>query len=495
MYLLGYDIGSSSVKAALVAAADGRVLATVHAPDSEMPISSPNPDWAEQDPEMWWQQLVIATKKLTRLFPKEMSLVEGIGISYQMHGLVLIDDKLRPLRPAIIWCDSRAVEIGERAFREIGEERCLQQLLNSPGNFTAAKLAWVKENEPEVYRRAYKMMLPGDYIAMRMTGRVATTPGGLSEAIFWDYRKNGVSTLLLDYFGISPDLIPDLLPNISNQGMLTSRAAEELGLQPGIKIGYRAGDQPNNAMSLNVTNPGEAAATGGTSGVVYGITDQAVFDPHSRVNSFLHVNHTQEAPRIGVLLCINGAGIQYSWIRQFMALNQLDYEAMDRLAAQVPVGADKLVVLPFGNGAERMLGNKNPGAHIANLHFNRHTNAHIYRAALEGVAFSFVHGMHILQGIGLNTSVIRVGNDNLFQSAIFAQTIANLMDCTIEVVNTTGAVGAARAAGISSGHYPDLQTAMQNIEIIQTIRPVPANGAYSSAYQAWEEELSKILTN
>ncbi|RMH11948.1 MAG: carbohydrate kinase, partial [Gammaproteobacteria bacterium] len=327
MYLLGYDIGSSSVKAALVAAADGRVLATVHAPDSEMPISSRRPDWAEQEPEMWWQQLVIATKKLTSLFPKEMSLVEGIGISYQMHGLVLIDDKLKPLRPAIIWCDSRAVEIGERAFREIGEERCLQQLLNSPGNFTAAKLAWVKENEPEVYRRAYKMMLPGDYIAMRMTGRVATTPGGLSEAILWDYRKHGVSSLLLDHFDISPDLIPDLLPNISNQGLLTSRAAEELGLKPGIKIGYRAGDQPNNAMSLNVTKPGEAAATGGTSGVVYGITDQAVFDPQSRVNSFLHVNHTAENPRIGVLLCINGAGIQYSWIRQFMALNQLDYEA------------------------------------------------------------------------------------------------------------------------------------------------------------------------
>ncbi len=495
MYLLGYDIGSSSVKAALVAAAGGRVVASVHAPESEMPIASPRPGWAEQDPELWWRQLVNATKKLAGLLPKEMAQVQGIGIAYQMHGLVLIDHDLKPLRPAIIWCDSRAVGMGEKAFRAIGEEKCLRHLLNSPGNFTASKLAWVKENEPGIYRRAYKMMLPGDYIAMRLTGRVATTPGGLSEAVLWDYGKNDLASLVLDYFSIAPGLIPDLLPNVSNQGLLSNRAAEELGLRPGIVVGYRAGDQPNNAMSLNVLSPGAVAATGGTSGVVYGVTDKAVFDPQSRVNSFLHVNQKKAAPRIGVLLCINGAGIQYSWMRRFMALNQLDYAAMDRLAAQVPVGSGQLLVLPFGNGAERMLGNRNPGARIVNLHFNRHTNAHIYRAALEGVAFAFVHGMHIFKEMGLNTSVIRVGNDNLFRSEIFSRTIANLVGCSIEVVNSGGAVGAARAAGVTTGHYPDLQTAMKNIEIIQTIRPVPANDAYSSAYQAWEDELRKILTN
>lgn len=495
MYLLGYDIGSSSVKAALVAVKDARVIATVHDPEDELPIAAPHPNWAEQDPEIWWSSLVNATKKLSSLYPKEMALVEGIGISYQMHGLVLIDNNLKPLRPAIIWCDSRAVEIGEKAFNTIGEAKCLEHLLNAPGNFTASKLAWVKEHEPDIYRRAYKMMLPGDYIAMRMTGRVVTTPGGLSESILWDFKKNAVADFVLDYFNISPNLIPEVVPNISNQGILTNRAAEELGLQPGITIGFRAGDQPNNAMSLNVINAGEAAATGGTSGVVYGVTDKAVFDPQSRVNSFAHVNHTAEEPKIGVLLCINGAGIQYSWVKQFMALNQLDYAEMDRLAAAVPVGADELVVLPFGNGAERMLGNKNPGAHIANLHFNRHNNAHIYRAALEGVAFSFVHGMRILNDMGLNTSIIRVGNDNLFQSAIFSQTISNLMQCSIEVIATTGAVGAARATGVTTSHYPDLETAMKNIEIIHTYRPVSANGAYPKAFELWEEELDKILTN
>ena len=493
MYLLGYDIGSSSVKAALVAVADGRVLATVQAPETEMPIAAPQPGWAEQDPGIWWQQVVAATRKLHTLHPGAMRQVEGIGIAYQMHGLVLVDKALQPLRPAIIWCDSRAVDIGQRAFREIGKEKCLEHLLNSPGNFTASKLAWVRQNEPAIFRRAYKMMLPGDYIALRMTGRTCTTPAGLSEGILWDYRKNAVANFVLDYFKISPDLLPEIVPNSSNQGRLTQQAAAELGLPSGITVGYRAGDQPNNALSLNVLNPGEVAATGGTSGVVYAVTGELTFDPLSRVNSFAHLNHRAAQPRIGVLLCINGAGIQYSWMRLFMTCGHLSFQDMTRLAASVPVGSGQLKIFPFGNGAERMLGNRQPGAHICKLDFNRHSNAHLYRAALEGVAFSFVFGMRMLQSMGLDLQIIRVGHDNLFRAPVFAQTISNVMNCNIEVVATTGAVGAARAAGISTGHFSGWRAAMQNLDIVRTYHPAPDREPYIRAYADWEAELNTLL--
>lgn len=493
MYLLGYDIGSSSVKVALVAADDGSVIAAVQSPDTTLPISSPQPGWAEQDPDRWWLELVRATQKIGGLFPEAMKQVAGIGLSYQMHGLVLVDETLQVLRPAIIWCDSRAVATGQRAFREIGEEQCLRHLLNSPANFTASRLAWVRQHEPDIYRRAYKMLLPGDYIAMRMTGQATTTPAGLSEAILWDYQLNTLATFVLEYFHISQNLIPELVPNIAIQGTLTPAAAQALGLQPGIAVSYRAGDQPNNAMSLNVLNPGEAAATGGTSGVVYSLTDRLVYDPLSRINSFLHVNHSVEQPRIGALLCINGAGIQYSWLRQHLALDPPNFATMDRLASQVPTGADGLMIFPFGNGAERMLGNRNPGGHITGLQFSRHTHAHLCRAALEGVAFAFVYGMRLLKGLGLGTEVIRVGNDNLFRSEIFAQTIATLMGCNIEVVKTTGAIGAARAAGVAIGCYPDLATAMQNLETLHIHRPLPNSSDYLNTYQAWENELLKIL--
>jgi xylulokinase len=431
----------------------------------------------------------------------QASDIRGIGISYQMHGLVVVDKNQQPLRPSIIWCDSRAVAIGNRAFDEIGHERCLSHLLNSPGNFTASKLKWVQLNEPALYEKIDKFMLPGDYIAMQLTGEAMTTPSGLSEGTLWDFRENAIADLLLDHFGIDRSLIPHVAPTFSLQGELTQAAAEATGLRKGIPVTYRAGDQPNNALSLNVLQPGEVAATGGTSGVIYGVVDRPVFDPESRVNGFLHVNHgltstvNRQSPteRIGILLCINGAGSQYNWVRQHVAQSGLTYFQMEQAATAVPVGSDELCIIPFGNGAERMLGNRNPGAHVSNLNFNRHTSAHVYRAALEGIAFSFVHGAGILKGMGMSVSAMRVGNDNLFQSAIFGQTISNLLNCTIEVVETTGAVGAAKAAGVATGAYSSIEEAMQHTSVLKRYAPTNTNGIYTTAFAAWEKALNKII--
>lgn len=494
MYLLGYDIGSSFIKARLVSADTGKRIGSVRFPEREMTIQAPQAHWAEQNPEEWWSNLCQATRQLLDHFHIDPQNIQGIGMAYQMHGLVLVDKNLQVLRPAIIWCDSRAVEIGRQACEGIGPEKCLSHFLNSPGNFTASKLKWVKDHQPEVYEKIHKMMLPGDYIAMKLTGEINTTVSGLSEGVLWDFKENGIAYPVLDYFGLQKNLLPEIVPAFSIQGRVSQEAATATGLQQGTPISYRAGDQPNNALSLNVMEPGEIAATGGTSGVVYSIVDRLVYDPQSRVNGFAHVNHQPDQPRIGILLCINGAGIQYRWMKQQLSDNGTSYEEMERLVASVPVGSEGLRIVPFGNGAERMLDNQNPGAQINNLQFNRHTRAHIYRSGLEGIAFSFVYGIRILDELGLPRQIIRVGNDNLFQSETFSTTIANLLGVNIQVIDTNGAQGAAKAAGVATGVYASIREATSGGEVVKTYEPTNQNGIYEEAYRSWIKDLEKLIT-
>lgn len=494
MYLLGYDIGSSSVKAALVEAASGKTVKTVQFPETEMEMISVQSGWAEQNPEDWWNNVCMATKRLLKATEVPATDIKSIGIAYQMHGLVVVDKNLDPLRPSIIWCDSRAVDIGHEAFESIGQERCLSHFLNSPGNFTASKLKWVKENEPDIYNRIHKIMLPGDYIALKLTGEARTTISGLSEGIFWDFKENDIAKAVMDYFEFESEMIPEISDTFSIQGKLNSAAAEATGLAEGTLVTYRAGDQPNNALSLGVFNPNEVAATGGTSGVVYGVVDKLIYDNASRINGFAHVNHSSENPRLGLLLCINGAGIQYSWVHKQIALDNKSYEELEKMAETIPVGSDGLRIIPFGNGAERILENQNTGAQINNLHFNLHSRTHFYRAALEGVAFSFVYGFQVLKDLGLNPEVIKVGNDNLFQSKIFSMTIANLLGCKIEVVKTTGAVGAAKASGLGAGYYDSLTDAIKTNEIEQVYYPEKDIDKFRSAYEAWAKDLEKLIS-
>jgi xylulokinase len=487
MHLLGYDIGSSSVKAALVDARSGAVTGVAHFPDTEMEIRSDRPGWAEQDPEVWWDCAARATRRLLEATGIAPSAIGGIGISYQMHGLVTVDARGEVLRPAIIWCDSRAVETGRKALEALGESYCLGSCLNGPGNFTAAKLAWVREHEPDLFARIHKILLPGDYIAYRMTGELRTTVTGLSEGIFFDFTTGGPARPVLDYFGLAESLLPEVTPVFSIQGRLHAEAARFLGLEAGIPLTYRAGDQPNNALALNVLRPGEVAATGGTSGVVYAVVDRPVADPRQRVNAFAHVNYSDRQPLTGLLLCINGAGSQYRWLRQMLGGDGLRYEDMERMAASVPPGADGLLVLPFGNGAERMLENRQPGARILDLDFNRHGRAHLCRAALEGIAFAFAYGIDVLRALGLPLQVLRAGGDNLFRSAVFSQTLSMLVGCRIEVVDTTGAVGAARAAGVGAGFFGSIEEAMGELEVVAEYGPEGDKEGLKEAFERWKQ--------
>jgi len=489
---IGYDLGSSFIKGSILDLESGRTLASASQPGQEMAIHSPHPGWAEQDPEGWWTHLVDLTRQLLTQAEVDPSRIGAIGISYQMHGLVCVDQNKRVLRPAIIWCDSRAVAIGQAAFEQLGHAFCLGHLLNSPGNFTASKLCWVQRHEPELFRKIHKVMLPGDFIAMKLTGEITTTVSGLSEGTFWDFQEQRVSGDLMRCYGLDPALLPVVVPSFGPQGALSREAAETLGLTTGTLVTYRAGDQPNNAFSLGVLEPGEVAATAGTSGVVYGIADSVTSDPLSRVNLFAHVNHQPDRPRLGVLLCVSGTGILYAWLRRNLA-GEMDYETMNACAAAAG-GSNGLRCYPFGNGAERMLGNRSIGGCLEGLDFHRHGTGHILRAGLEGIAFAFHYGMDVMRGMGLSLGTIRAGRANLFLSPLFRQTLADLTGAVIQLHDTDGASGAARGAAFGAGLVATPQDALRSLQRLAEILPDPCSEApVADAYFAWRQGLEALL--
>lgn len=516
-YLLGFDVGSSSVKCSLLAVDSGKTVASATSPSTEMKIDALKPGWAEQPPELWWEHAKACVAEIAAGHGSELADVAAVGISYQMHGLVMLDRDGKVIRPSIIWCDSRAVPYGNRALEEIGEKRCLSHLLNSPGNFTAAKLAWVKDHEAANFKRLWKMMLPGDYLAWRLTGEALTTPSGLSEGILWDAIDEAPAKMVLDYFGYRRDILPEHRPTFSEQGRITAAAASEIGLKPGIPVSYRAGDQPNNAFSLNVLNPGELAATAGTSGVVYAVVDRPAYDDRSRVNTFVHVNHAPDARRYGVLLCLNGTGILNRWLKQ----NAIDpvslapptanvaklggpspsahaqavgYAQMNQIAERSPIGSRGVAVLPFGNGAERILENVDPGASIHGLNFNIHDRSDLLRAGQEGIIFALNYGLDIIRGMGINLTEVKAGNANMFLSPLFAQSFATVTGMHVQLLKTDGAEGAARGAGIGAGQFASPDEAFAGLESIRVVEPSTKDAAaYADAYANWMEVFTREL--
>ncbi|MDT0647974.1 FGGY family carbohydrate kinase [Zunongwangia sp. F260] len=493
MYFLGIDLGSSSIKVSILDAEKGKIIAAATVPEFEMEIMAPKFDWAEQNPEVWWGYVKDGLHELKNKYHINLKKVNGIGIAYQMHGLVLTDENLEPVRPSIIWCDSRAVEVGNEAFAAIGKENCQRQILGSPGNFTASKLKWVKQNEPEVYAKAKYMMLPGDFIAAKLSGIPQTTTSGLSEAALWDFPKGKLATEVLEKMGLSEEYIPEIVPNFGRQAKVNSKVAEELGLNPEAMITYRAGDQPNNALSLNVLNPGEIATTAGTSAVIYAVTDKDIYDEQNRVNTFLHVNSTEDQKRNGILGIINGSGILYQWLRKTISLGKeelVDYDLLNEAAGKVPPGSENLRFYPFGNGAERIFNNKKVNSGIENLNFNIHQPSHLIRSACEGIVFAMNYGFDVMKSLGTSGEVVRAGKGNLFLSPVFREIFCNTTQAKLELYNTSGAEGAARGAAYGYGYFSNLEETFGDLEIVERMEPNnELSSRYQEIYAQWKENI------
>jgi len=336
-------------------------------------------------------------------------------------------------------------------------------------------------------------MLPGDFIAMKLTGEIKTSITGLSEGILWNFPEHTCSKMILEHYELEERFIPEIVPSFSVQGTVVRSIAEELGLPPGIPVSYRAGDQPNNAFSLNVLNPGEIAATAGTSGVVYGVSEEVRYDPQSRVNSFAHVNHSDELVRIGVLLCINGTGILNSWLKRVIAFPDISYDRMNREGAEVPLGSAGLTILPFGNGAERMLGNRDPGCRLNHLNFNIHDRRHLFRAAQEGIVFSFRYGMDIMEGTGIKPEVIRAGMANMFLSPLFREALSTVTSAKIELYNTDGSAGAARGAAVGAGIAKPEEVFIGLEKILEVEPDQQLSEPYAEAFHHWKNDLNSYL--
>ena len=493
MLLCGIDLGTSAIKFSVVDAANQKLIFTCSFPDIENEIYSPELGFAEQDPEHWWycvKQAIIIGNSSGKYNPKDIS---AIGISYQMHGLVVLNAENKVLRNSIIWCDSRATGIGEKAFNDIGNQNCQSNLLNSPGNFTASKLAWVKQNQPHIYDQIDKVLLPGDYISGCLCHSYTTSSSALSEGIFWDFNQHGLSNDILTYFGFSKDLFPKIKPVFSSHGQIDKQIAHELGLNDQVEVTYKAGDQPNNAFSLGVLEPGEIATTAGTSGVMYGVSASLKFDPQNRVNSFAHVNHTNESIRIGVLMCINGTGILNRWLKQNFFSN-LSYPEMNALGAKSPIGSNGLICNPFGNGSERIFNNKTIGGSWHNLDFNRHSNADMIRSSQEGIAFAMVYGLELLETTGIKPTHLKAGLANMYLSDIFSNAIVNASHVGLELMESDGAYGAALGAGVGLGYYHTPNEAVNKIKRIKEVHPSKdTNDQTQEAYALWKENLHKLI--
>jgi len=493
MYFLGIDLGSSSIKLSVLNAEKGVAVCTVTVPDFEMDIIAPKFGWAEQDPEQWWKHIKNGIQQLGNNHQINLKEIAAIGIAYQMHGLVLTDKELNPIRTSIIWCDSRAAAIGNEIYDRIGHNNCQQQILGSPGNFTASKLKWVRDNQPGLFAKAAYMMLPGDFIASRLSGIAQISTSGLSEAALWNFREGRLATEILEAMGIPETIIPEIVPSFGNQATVHADIANELGLDPNTKITYRAGDQPNNALSLNVLRPGEIATTAGTSAVVYAVSQQDIYDKQNRINTFLHVNNTATAKHNGVMLCINGSGILYQWLRKIMSAGNnslLSYDMLNAEAAKVKPGSEDLRFYPFGNGVERIFNNRQASSGIQNLNFNIHQSAHLVRSACEGIVFAMNYGFDVMKSVGVNGQAVRAGNANLFLSPVFREIFTNTTQTTLELYNTSGSEGAARGAAFGYGYYNSLDEAFTGLECIDRIEPkADLCNQYQEIYNHWKSHI------
>ncbi|HEY3246439.1 MAG TPA: xylulokinase [Phycisphaerae bacterium] len=488
--LLGIDIGTTGAKALLIDT-NGAVIASA---TTEYPLHMPRPLWAEQDPRDWWQATVASIRQLLTTEGVSTDRIGAVGLTGQMHGLVLLDARGEVLRPCIMWNDQRTAGECARITEKIGGAELLRLTGNPvlPG-FTAPKILWVCAHEPDVYARVSRVLLPKDYVRYRLTGAFASDVSDASGTSLFDVGRRGWSDAMLAALEIPRAWLPEVSESTVASAHISARGADETGLRAGTPVVAGAGDQAAQAVGTGITSEGIVSVTLGTSGVVFAASQQYRIEPQGRLHAFCHaVAGTWHV--MGVMLSAAGS---FRWFRD--ALGEIEriraaeagrdpYELLTEVAASAPPGCEGLLFLPYLSG-ERT---PHPDPNARGVYFGltlRHGKAHLARAVLEGVAFGLRDSLELVRGLGLPIKEVRASGGGA-RSPLWRQILADVFNTELTTINVTegAAYGAALLAGVGAGELPNVAAASQHVVRV-TGRTVPSTAApiYAEAYQHYRD--------
>lgn len=479
-YLIGIDASTTATKAILVDGTGDPIATGVR----EYGYETPRPGWAEQHPGQWWEGAVGAIADVLSKAEIDGSEVAAVGLSGQMHGLVMLDAAGDVIRPAILWNDQRTADQCDRIRREIGPE----QLVSLTGNdamtgFTAPKLLWVRENEPEEFDRIASIMLPKDYVRFMLTSAVATDMADGSGTLLMDVANRRWSGEMMDLVGLSPGQMPELFEGQSVTGTVGAEAAQLTGLAPGTPVVAGGGDQAANAVGVGAVESSTGALSLGTSGVVFVASDRPVVEPKGRVHAFCHAV-PGKWHAMGVMLSAAGS---LRWFREALAPD-VPFDELVSEASSVGPGADGLRFLPYLTGERTPHSNPHAKAAFVGL-TTGHGRAHMTRAVLEGVAFGLADGASLMRDAGIIMPAVFNSSGGGTRSQLWRQIISDVLDVKLATVKTVegAAFGAALLAGIGVGIWPDVTEAARVVERVETTEPGADAEAHAAAYASFRE--------
>lgn len=498
-YLLGIDIGTSGTKTVLFDEAGNTIASAL----GEYPLYQPNVGWAEQDPEDWWKATFSTIKAVLGKSGVNPSDVKGVGLSGQMHGAVLLDKDNQVLRKAIIWCDQRSSAECDQITSIIGKERLIEITANPAlTGFTASKVMWVKNNEPEIFEKVKKILLPKDYIRFKLTGEFATEVSDASGMQFMDIPKRKWSSEVLDKLGIDKGLLGDVYESQEVSGKVHKAAAELTGLKEGTPVVGGAGDQAAGAVGNGIVRPGVISSTIGTSGVVFAFSENVSIDPKGRVHTFCHA-----VPNTWHIMGVTqGAGLSLKWFRDNFCIEEkrtaelmgIDpYVLMDQEADRVEAGCSGLIYLPY------MMGERTPhlDPNAKGVFFGlsaKHEKQDMLRAVMEGVVYSLKDCLEIIKEMGVDVSEVRASGGG-GKSKLWRQMQSDVFGTEITTINSSegGALGVALLAGVGTGVYSSVPEACDAIIKVKTRQAadMALNAKYQKFYNIYGSLYNSLKQN
>ena len=482
MYFLGIDTSTTSSKALLIDE-KGEVIAVASNPHT---LQTPKPLWSEQDPREWWDAVAASIKSVLEKAGISGERVGAVGLTGQMHGLVLLDGDGKVLRPAILWNDQRTQSQCDEIHRIIGKEKFIRITGNvALTGFTAPKILWVKENEPEIFAKAKHVLLPKDYVRLKLTGEYAMDKADGAGTVLFDLKARDWSNEVLSALDIPRAWMPRTFEGTEFTSVVNEEAARLTGLKVGTPVAAGGGDQAAGAVGVGAVEPGIVGLTVGTSGVVFATTPSALIEPEGRLHAFCHA-----VPGMwhfmGVMLSAAGS---LQWYRDTLA-PKVSFDDLLKEAESIPAGSEGLQFLPYLSGERTP--HPDPLARGAFIGLTlRHSRAHMTRAVLEGVAFGLKDGFMLIQNAGLGTITQVRGSGGGVKGALWRQILASVLEAELVTVNTSegGAYGAALLAGVGAGAWSAVASACkQSIRITGSTAPVEKEAeAYRQSYALYRE--------